>query len=920
MPRDFLIARLYLAPQPQAFWEWRDGGKVLTWRDGTTIAFLPEVEHILERLAPVGLPPMDSVALFLAACRSGWRTAEIELNARRTASEVDFFREFDNLQELFAALDRLAGLPGELKGSLDRKAELAQTVFETGRLLLSTKTSAAIVAELRLGLPAEVFTERTSGIFMRPHARVAVLIAGLSRLDPARFKLRQKSGLEQLPAAAPVESQPDESFTGFLRRLEQDKELGSMARLARNLMAALTLPRSMAEQQELPLGGVSDITNRGPFDRLLVSELAHDDLTFTVRVALNEALYLRRETPPHEPPRQRVMLLDAGLRLWGVPRVFATAAALALSVTRRDHDTVAVYRAHGAHLDHVDLTTRDGLIAHLAALEEAVHPGDSLPTFRRLVSELDDAGEVLLITGEDVLADPQFRRALDAQELPLVYVVTVNRAGRLRLLRRTGQGTTLLREAHCELEQVLPPQPKVAPIIDPTVDPSLPAILCLSQFPLLLSHHFDPKRVWGDVDLAGVLCLTNDRRLMHWTDRRRAARQISERIPKGPLHWHDGATVPGGRSTAVIGQMSNDSLHLVHVDLKAGRCTLHPLALVKHHPTAVAAHAGALFVIFRSHVELFSQTDGRFIQTFKLPTGMYWDGRRFFRNMEAAYALSFNGTEAVLELVCKRQQYQDLDLIGLFERTGIDGPVGLTSYGEMRLLYQPAKAIAADIRLTNQQLQFTVTTNMPRFSRIAAASPDGRRMILTGYDAQQRPIHRRIDSKKGEGTLHFGDPLEALGRMSLAGLRNVTLHSRFAAIACGGNFLTLIGRKAHRLYTFTFSADGQTMLLAPERSPVPTKDVQFVPSIAPPGVGYKLSVAQWPDGSRAYLDSRGLLHLKSSDASIPETTLVLCDHAVSGWCADGRWWGTEYFIGDAPRTDPKAIYHEVLVRFAARLG
>jgi len=42
-------------------------------------------------------------------------------------------------------------------------------------------------------------------------------------------------------------------------------------------MAAVRLPRRLAQREELAVGGISDITNRGPLDRLLLSELAHDD-------------------------------------------------------------------------------------------------------------------------------------------------------------------------------------------------------------------------------------------------------------------------------------------------------------------------------------------------------------------------------------------------------------------------------------------------------------------------------------------------------------------------------------------------------------------------------------------------------------------------------------------------------------------
>ena len=115
-------------------------------------------------------------------------------------------------------------------------------------------------------------------------------------------------------------------------------------RAARELLAALRLPRPLVVREDLPIGGVADLTNRGDLDRLLLSELAHDDLTLATRVALNEALYMRREPPLGEPPRTLWLLLDSGVRLWGWPRVFATAAALA----REGAEVVVLDREVGA--------------------------------------------------------------------------------------------------------------------------------------------------------------------------------------------------------------------------------------------------------------------------------------------------------------------------------------------------------------------------------------------------------------------------------------------------------------------------------------------------------------------------------------------------------------------------------------------
>jgi hypothetical protein len=92
----------------------------------------------------------------------------------------------------------------------------------------------------------------------------------------------------------------------------------------------------------------------------------------------------------------------------------------------------------------------------------------------------------------------------------------------------------------------------------------------------------------------------------------------------------------------------------------------------------------------------------------------------------------------------------------------------------------------------------------------------------------------------------------------------------------------------------------------------------FVPVPPPRGVGYRLQMAKWSDGSRAFLDSRGLLHLKSSDPKVPEVSFVLSNPNLAGWCANGDLWGEEYYTGKKPgsifRESPKSILNKFVSR------
>src|SRR5690606_1639180 len=131
--------------------------------------------------------------------------------------------------------------------------------------------------------------------------------------------------------------------------------------------------------------------------------------------------------------------IDVGIRMWGVPRVFATAVGMALVAASQSNFPVAAYRADGPDLVEADLASEAGLVAQLAALDYRVHPGQSLPQWEALLSN-SAASDAVLITGEDVLDDAEFRQSLDQLSVDGCYLATVNRDGKFRLLRHSRAG------------------------------------------------------------------------------------------------------------------------------------------------------------------------------------------------------------------------------------------------------------------------------------------------------------------------------------------------------------------------------------------------------------------------------------------------------------------------------------------------
>jgi hypothetical protein len=119
-----------------------------------------------------------------------------------------------------------------------------------------------------------------------------------------------------LPTQPEVEV-PESEHPDLLTALEHHKETHGLARLARQIIATVHLPRDSRDLSDQAIGGFADISNRGDFDKLLLSELAQDDDMLMARLANQEALFLKREGIPEQPAHKFRILCDVSLKMWG---------------------------------------------------------------------------------------------------------------------------------------------------------------------------------------------------------------------------------------------------------------------------------------------------------------------------------------------------------------------------------------------------------------------------------------------------------------------------------------------------------------------------------------------------------------------------------------------------------------------------
>lgn len=969
MDENVKEAMRYLATPAGSFWKWVDYGKVIAWKHGATVAFREELAAVLTRLSPRGLPPLDSVLLLLAATRAYWKedSAAIReklLGAPPPESNPTLTSEgiggAYHRRMTFMHLNQIHELPEDLIRSPESKALLAEVVFESLPTALTGTAADYVCQLLEHGLirPHQVMPNlaRLRGGRVQSWKKLShdlvLMEQGLAGVDAQVLRTRNRTGLDAPPLPAdllvPAEST---SVRLLLRQLTLDDELSGVARIARNLSAVVQLPRPITDSDELPLGGVSDISNRGSLDRLLLSELAHEDLMLATRIALNEALYLRRETPPSPPPQRRYILMDSGLRMWGVPRVFAAAAMLSLAATGATGDSLIAYRASGTRIVPIDLTTAAGLMNHLESLETEMDPRQSLEAFFDAIDFADGPAEALIITSDLTLRDPDFRQAL--HEFPICYVATVNRAGEFALSRHNSQGTRPLTSLKLNLDELLNPgRQRTQSRINQEIDPRLPAIFRVAPFPLRLPYQHcrnqnreviwsvrlgpqtHPDSVKGSMNQDpeilppgtsstdssdpvqhGAMILTKDRRVLFFDCPDRGSLQIAENVPFGRCLWHGN---DDEISAALLHRPAESLLFVLVVNLKLKQAM--PVIRLQSNFISIAGAgskvigairiADVLCAVFASRIEAFDMHGGQLLYEMEIDARHAWRGGRFFYDSSAKpyeewNALTCDGNGLRFEPIRLQGPERTGLLLRLFDRLGHDGPYGVHLRGSIA-------------NLANQT-EWEWTQNARSNPVVLDISDDGHRLLIE-QDSDSTPRKRAkclINMELRRVATVYATTLAGMD-LSRLNLGPGLLHRMTSIFVGGDGSLTLVSKKSKMCRSLAIH-NGHLALRPVDGNGLRSHSIDFQQA-RHPNPGCEMHVAEWKDGSRALIDSRGLLHLQSSDSLVPEASLVLTDHEVAAWTNDGRVLGSQYYLSSTavPWTVTE-FFKQVLNPFVERL-
>jgi len=920
--------RNYFRNELSSYFQWADHGRELCWCNGTTIAFHEEILPVLDRISDGPFVDFSTIALALATVRGSWRDVAARLTSsvsflklsrlRLVRDAAESRRELlDSWPAILRRLDLLHQYAELHSLTPDTRAELISLVVRDCSGSSAIGIWDGLADAFEAGLPEEILTLReaddrmavillpedinlterleTDGDLMgRAILQILRLIRIASRLATS-LPCDTVEELDQLlntgivdEIEVPEDVQlPDQrrQARGLLEELSTNDELQGFVRLTKQLIAGVTLPRTLSESDELQMGGVSDLSNRGQLDQLLLSELAHDDLTLSVRLALNEALYLRRELPPSAESRTRCVLIDTSLPLWGIPRLYATAAALALHATTDRQTRMRCFRSGRREVIASCLTTREGLMEQLAALEATSHSGASLESFFRIAGEESECAEPVLITTHDVVMCEEFRQALDKSCAGDLWLILVERDGNLKVLLRTRQGTSVRKQLQLPLKEIL--SPRTAEQVLPRKMPrDLPAISFLQQFPLRLSHRVRVGRCWSWGETA--VTVSDDGRLMHWTEKGVGARQLAVGLPA----LSRGQCFLVERNAAEFKLLAcpddSETGTLVTIDGLNGLASMvkadYRIPLVTD--TWLTDAALLVFGFNESQQKVctaIGNLSGPFLGTFLLSDLTNRTGRTVLTPEQGFCVLNWIGgfSEWQLQRLPKSCQ-------GQWRTTETTRGTWL-SINQQRELTDPQapdrfRPLMKELRAAGIRLQ-----------EFLEVSPD-RDLIVIGY-RHHDGIARIVVDLRTNRRVAINDLATIEFERTFMKVRQRTLHHAFTSIGVDGQRL-LLRTSEGVSFQLTAGPSQESIRLLPETTQGRSADlITFSETPSPLGTSHTLQKAQWPNGSRAWLDSRGVLHLQSASRACPEITLVLCDGPVSGWLSSGEIFGEDYYCG-----------------------
>lgn len=467
--------KAYFQSYENYFWEWKtdedipgDSGyndnNLISIPGVGAIAYRPYIMEVLKELQPIGWAPFGALLMVLYAMQDGYtdfagplrKTAEFystgnfEFNAER---EIEFLEKIKTLPRVYKQKHNII--------------ILLQTLFKDSHNRISASNAEATL-RIYYKRPQELAASAE-----KQHAGPSVLNKDLSALDlNERFPTTQSiidamKGLVNEPELNDEIAQEEttaKTNKDFIKELIEEPKTFQVGSLIKRIWSGLRIPMRHLSPGEQPIGGISDMTNKGDFHRMLLSEFANEDEVFMNRVANNEALYIQREIPPEENIFERIILIDTSLRNWGTPKVLAFASAIAVIKHPKAHSECKVFALGQTGLP-ISLNKVEEVIESLNHVSPVLEVSEALEKFFNEENTQKDI-EVFFITHQDNVTDEKVQKVIHQNRDRLKFLVTTTSDGEINFYKYHQGARKHIQKIKLPLQELWanPPRQKTATI------------------------------------------------------------------------------------------------------------------------------------------------------------------------------------------------------------------------------------------------------------------------------------------------------------------------------------------------------------------------------------------------------------------------------------------------------------------------
>lgn len=558
-----MTANDYFQSFKNYFWQWEENTEVLAIPDYSTIAYRKMVVDILEKLIPQGVPPFGSLLLAIIATNPQGK-ADIDTINRILCKQLGTHTN-GTLIDAIAFMNKLAELPDNYKQGINRLL-LFQTIFEGCHNIVSTKNSMQLLKEYegntqtidkivnKLEFSAYVFAKdfRTVGLLNNKFENTTAILNSIASLPDFSGEL----------FTVPEHTVPETGSYNFVEQLIDNNKTFHVGTLIKSIWGGLHIPAHSALPSQQPLGGFSDLANKGDLDKLLVSEFANDDIVFLSRLANNEALYIQREIPPMSDKHKRIFLIDVSLKNWGTPKTLAFATMLAIANHPKTTIECKAY-AIGNICYPLSITSIDTIIQGLQILDGSLHSAIGLEEFFKN-NPPDRNCEIFLLTEQTTIKNIEMLRALQTYQALIQYIVYTNATGNIDVYKNRNNSKKHIQHFQLSLEELWKREPSR------TSDSDLQITLSAS-FPLLIRSSASSKKILTTTD-GSIFQITSDKMLLRFFDKSYEVKEkgwelVYDNLPSSSGEFEIGVT-PAGEY--ILMQFNPQNREIVLLNVSSG--------------------------------------------------------------------------------------------------------------------------------------------------------------------------------------------------------------------------------------------------------------------------------------------------------------------------------------------------------------